>query len=256
MGFAKSDVDNLLARTGRMCAVCNRLHGVQVHHIKPRNLGGTDDASNMIPLCPNCHDEVHKGYEKGRTTRVYSEEELRAHLQRTVDLAGRQASYRPGSVDWGHDIDLLKFYSYCLDRPAFRTYFHQELSFADLDKALEDTELALNTGLLRTRDGMLIERSQGKRTLINQEWREGMDRVVAAVMETRQHLRTALGLDQEFMRMGDQWPSRHRYDGHRFGAGSIVGNEIDGTRQKALDKMNELLEQASLPTLKALGDWT
>jgi len=40
-------------------AVCNRLHGVQVHHIVPRHQGGSEDASNAIPLCPNCHDEVH-----------------------------------------------------------------------------------------------------------------------------------------------------------------------------------------------------
>jgi hypothetical protein len=46
-----------------MCAVCNLRHGVQVHHIVPRHEGGSDDASNAIPLCPNCHSEVHEDRE-------------------------------------------------------------------------------------------------------------------------------------------------------------------------------------------------
>lgn len=29
------------------------------HHIKPRSLGGTDDPSNLVELCPGCHDALH-----------------------------------------------------------------------------------------------------------------------------------------------------------------------------------------------------
>src|SRR5689334_21991685 len=125
-----------------MCAVCNRMHGVQVHHILPRSEGGSDDASNAIPLCPTCHDEVHAKRAPGRTTRLYTDGELRKHLERTMDLATRQASLRPGGEDWTADVEAVRFYVQCLDRPAFRTYFHQELSFSDLDQALEDTGLA------------------------------------------------------------------------------------------------------------------
>lgn len=53
MAFSQKDVDDLLARADRMCAVCNRLHGVQVHHIVPRHVGGSDQIDNAIPLCPN-----------------------------------------------------------------------------------------------------------------------------------------------------------------------------------------------------------
>ena len=87
VAFAQGVVDELLSKTGRMCAICNRLHGVQVHHIVPRARGGSDEASNAIPLCPNCHDEVHAHYAPGRTTRLYSQDELRHHLARTISLA-------------------------------------------------------------------------------------------------------------------------------------------------------------------------
>src|ERR1700716_3132248 len=136
MAFAPSDVDDLLARTGRMCAICKHLHRVSVHHIVPLADGGTDDVANAIPLCPNCHDEVHATYVLGRTTRQYTPGELRRHLKETIRLAARQATLAPGTDDWKADADLIRFYAQCLDRPAFRTYFHQELSFTDLDQAL------------------------------------------------------------------------------------------------------------------------
>jgi len=57
---------------------------VQVHHIIPRDQSGADDIDNGIPLCPNCHDEVHTGYSPGRTTRAYSAEELKRHRDNTT----------------------------------------------------------------------------------------------------------------------------------------------------------------------------
>ena len=30
-----------------------------IHHIKPKKEGGTNDNSNLIVLCPNCHRKVH-----------------------------------------------------------------------------------------------------------------------------------------------------------------------------------------------------
>jgi hypothetical protein len=197
--FPQPVIDDLLARTGRMCAVCNRLHGVQVHHIVPRHEGGSDDALNAIPLCPNCHSEVHAAYAPGRTTRIYTAQELRKHLERTIDLANRQANLVSTSDDWNHDVELIQFYASCLDRPAFRTHFHNELSFADFDQALEDTVLAINTGLLRTRDGTLVEKSAGRRTLVNPAWRDKMDEVLGAIKSTRHALRRDLGLDQMLM---------------------------------------------------------
>ena len=86
MGFNKNDIEQLLADCGRRCCICGNLHKLQVHHIKPKEYGGTDDIENGIPLCPNCHDEVHTDYSSGKTTRTYSEGELKLHKQRTIGL--------------------------------------------------------------------------------------------------------------------------------------------------------------------------
>lgn len=256
MAFAREDVDDLLARTGRMCAVCNRLHGVQVHHITPVSEGGADDVSNAVPLCPNCHDETHAKYASGRTTRLYTERELRSHLARTIELAARQVSLRPGSADWQHDVDLIAFYGASLDRPAFRTHFHNELSFADFDQPLEDTVLALNTGFLRTRDGTVIKRAEGKRDLVNRAWAEAVDAVVCRVMEVRTALRSGLGLDQMLVHLEHhpgRWLDRYDVD---LRSNRALGMLIDQHRQEDVEILNGVLDEAGLAKLKPIGAWT
>jgi hypothetical protein len=240
-----------------MCAVCNRLHGVQVHHIVPRSEGGSDDPSNGIPLCPNCHDEVHAQHAPGRTTRLYTERELRQHLARTIDLAKRQVTRRPGGEDWLADVELVRFFVQCLDRPAFRTYFHQELSFSDFDQALEDTSLAINTGYWRTRDGTLIQRGHGKSRLTNTDWRKHFDEAVHALDEARRALRHALHLDRMLMDRGLRFDrgAYDDFDEHLRGNRGL-SEEIDRLRDTALDHTNSVLAEIGDPQLAPIGGWS
>ena len=49
-------------RDGYECQYCHGKTGdtrLEVHHIKYRNRGGTDDLWNLITLCSVCHDDVH-----------------------------------------------------------------------------------------------------------------------------------------------------------------------------------------------------
>ena len=41
------------------CLVCNKL-GVDLHHIKTRKSGGSDNDYNLMPLCRLHHTEIHK----------------------------------------------------------------------------------------------------------------------------------------------------------------------------------------------------
>ncbi len=44
------------------CGCCGEIGSnlsKHVHHKKPRALGGTDHSTNLIDLCPNCHDALH-----------------------------------------------------------------------------------------------------------------------------------------------------------------------------------------------------
>ncbi len=41
-----------------LCEQCKAV-AVDIHHIKEKSLGGTDDIDNLIALCRDCHSEYH-----------------------------------------------------------------------------------------------------------------------------------------------------------------------------------------------------
>lgn len=43
-----------------ICGCCGNKENLELHHIIPISLGGTDDYYNLIYLCFNCHKEIHK----------------------------------------------------------------------------------------------------------------------------------------------------------------------------------------------------
>lgn len=53
----------VLERHGHRCAVphCRNRLWVDLHHIRPRSLGGTHTESNLCPLCPTHHRLTHEG---------------------------------------------------------------------------------------------------------------------------------------------------------------------------------------------------
>lgn len=44
---------------GHECMRCGG-YASEVHHIRPRQFGGGDHPRNMMPLCKDCHDEIHR----------------------------------------------------------------------------------------------------------------------------------------------------------------------------------------------------
>lgn len=52
----------ILHRDNYTCQCCGKKNcRLEVHHIKFRSEGGTDDEENLITLCKECHDGVHAG---------------------------------------------------------------------------------------------------------------------------------------------------------------------------------------------------
>lgn len=49
-----------ISRDGAKCAECGATERLEVHHIKYRSQGGTDELNNLITLCAHCHAEKHK----------------------------------------------------------------------------------------------------------------------------------------------------------------------------------------------------
>ena len=57
----RTSVQKIKQRLGCRCAICgdNRDYCIDLHHIVPLEYGGTNDISNFICLCKNCHAEQH-----------------------------------------------------------------------------------------------------------------------------------------------------------------------------------------------------
>lgn len=52
----------ILHRDGYQCQKCKAKDvPLHVHHLKFKNQGGTDAPSNLITLCKDCHDKLHRG---------------------------------------------------------------------------------------------------------------------------------------------------------------------------------------------------
>ena len=40
------------------CVACGKI-GVDLHHIRSRSVGGSDDPSNLLPVCRTHHTRIH-----------------------------------------------------------------------------------------------------------------------------------------------------------------------------------------------------
>ena len=55
----------MLEKNSHKCYCCNKENGekgkrLEMHHIVPVNFGGKTEENNLLPLCFNCHQSVHK----------------------------------------------------------------------------------------------------------------------------------------------------------------------------------------------------
>lgn len=55
----KSKWSNIFELRGGACEVCGFNDVVEVHHLLSKKVGGTDNPSNLIVLCPNHHSMLH-----------------------------------------------------------------------------------------------------------------------------------------------------------------------------------------------------
>ena len=61
----------------------------------------------------------------------------------------------------------------------------------DFDQAIEDTIIAFNTGILRTRDGAILKQAEGKSAIRNPDWREKLDNISEMLVSIRRRLKIA-----------------------------------------------------------------
>lgn len=55
----KWTIPKIKKRDFNKCRICNEKNDLQIHHLKPKNLGGNDHPNNLMTLCKSCHLFMH-----------------------------------------------------------------------------------------------------------------------------------------------------------------------------------------------------
>lgn len=140
---------------------------------------------NGIWLCQSCSKLIDTD------TIRYTKEVLIAWKKVAEELAILEVETASPSRSFEQDKDLIKFFVQCFDRPAFQDDIRQEGRMEDFDKAIEDTLIVLNTGVLRTRDGAILKQAEGKSAIQNPLWREKLDTIADMLNSIRRRLKVA-----------------------------------------------------------------
>jgi hypothetical protein len=64
--FPEKAATDLIVRCHRRCCICHRFCGVKLEldHMTPAGEGGSDEIENAIPVCFECHAEIHSYNDK------------------------------------------------------------------------------------------------------------------------------------------------------------------------------------------------
>src|ERR1700732_2746446 len=86
--FKGSEFEKLLAACHRCCCVCHRYCGVkmEIDHIIPQGDRGPGTYENAIPVCFECHAEIHSYNLNHPRGRKFQPDELRAHRDQWLTI--------------------------------------------------------------------------------------------------------------------------------------------------------------------------
>ena len=88
MAFNRDEVADLLVKCHRRCCICHRFCGfkIETDHMQPTGEGGKDDIDNALPVCFECHSEIHCYNNDHPRGRKFTERELRGHKEQWLRI--------------------------------------------------------------------------------------------------------------------------------------------------------------------------
>lgn len=191
---------------------------------------------NGIWLCQSCSKLIDSDVSR------YSVDKLnrwKSNAEEATILELEEASPVQSPVQ---DVELIKFYAQCLDRSAFRDQISQEGCMEDFDKAIENTIIAFNTGILRTRDGDILKQAEGKAAVQNPEWRDKLFTIVDILTAIRRRLKIA-EKEQAFFQRDDSCGGFYYFRDHE------LEEWFDRSREEVLKIMSSICKEAGMHEL-------
>lgn len=88
MPFRRDELDELLTACHRRCCICHRFCGVKIEtdHITQAADNGPDTIDNAIPVCFECHAEIHSYNDRHPRGRKFRPEELRMQKEQWLEV--------------------------------------------------------------------------------------------------------------------------------------------------------------------------
>ena len=216
MAFPPREVALLLAQCHRRCSICHRFCGVKMEldHIIPRADNGPDTIENAIPVCFECHAEIHLYNDRHPRGRKFRPEELRAHKEqwlRTCQEQPRALLDSPRASDVGPLqalIDELEFNAVvaraCEDAQAATCLFET----TQFNRALQEGLVSLLDDELKAaiyETYRQIKSTNSKTSAVehfssgSNAWANAWNDARKAIRETSPQLQVALGLLGKFL---------------------------------------------------------
>jgi hypothetical protein len=124
-----------------------------------------------------------------------------------------------------------------MDRPAFQDALRHEVRMHDpqlikFHKAIGDTIIAINTGILRDREGDILQRGEGKVLMKNMQWRDKMGMITRILTDIRNTIEMRWIEDMKTV------------------ADPAFVDKLERDRQTVIDIMNSLCEDAGINGLE------
>ena len=93
LSVSSRTVHKIIARAALACSICswNQATG-DIHHIVEVAEGGSNDMSNLIYVCPNCHRCIHQLGDKFKTTEELKKMTLNETFPNWLDFYNPQKS--------------------------------------------------------------------------------------------------------------------------------------------------------------------
>jgi hypothetical protein len=88
MAFNRKEVADLLVRCHRRCCICHRFCGTKIEtdHIIPASETDDDSIHNAVPVCFDCHAEIHAYNPSHPRGRRFTPAELRSHKEQWLKV--------------------------------------------------------------------------------------------------------------------------------------------------------------------------
>ncbi len=116
MGFSEKIRRQALVACRRRCVMCGKFKGIkiEVHHLIPVAMGGSNDFDNAIPLCFDCHADIgQKFYREHAKGTKYSVPELKQQRDKFYKMIENNPKSEI-SVEAAEKLEIIKLIFDCL----------------------------------------------------------------------------------------------------------------------------------------------